>query len=107
MDFATPLQVKVSGVRTVETHWIPLGDGRRLAARLFLPADAEANPVPAILEYIPYRRRDGTRTGDDQMHLWFAAHGFAAVRVLRDRKACTISVGKWTRLRTGGSVTAI
>lgn len=81
MDFAAPRQVKVSGVRTVETHWIPLADGRRLAARLFLPADAEANPVPAILEYIPYRRRDGTRSGDDQMHLWFAAHGFAGVRV--------------------------
>lgn len=81
MDFATPQQVKVSGVTVVETHWIPLQDGRRLAARLFLPADAEKNPVPAILEYIPYRRRDGTRSGDEQMHLWFAAHGFAGVRV--------------------------
>ncbi|MBK1870271.1 CocE/NonD family hydrolase [Aestuariivirga sp. YIM B02566] len=81
MDFATPQQVKVSGVTTVETHWIPLQDGRRLAARLFLPADATKTPVPAILEYIPYRRRDGTRTGDEQMHLWFAANGFAGVRV--------------------------
>jgi putative CocE/NonD family hydrolase len=81
MDFATPQQLKVSGVTTVETHWIPLQDGRRMAARLFLPADAGKNPVPAILEYIPYRRRDGTRTGDEQMHMWFAAHGFAGVRV--------------------------
>lgn len=80
MDFATPQQVRVSGVTTIETHWIPLRDGRRLAARLFLPADADKNPVPAILEYIPYRRRDGTRTGDEQMHRWFAAHGFAGVR---------------------------
>lgn len=70
-----------STVRTVETHWIPLRDGRRLAARLFLPLDAETRPVPLILEYIPYRRRDGTRIGDDTMHLWFAANGFASARV--------------------------
>lgn len=34
----------VSGVRTIETHWIPPADGRRLAARLFLPAGAESSP---------------------------------------------------------------
>lgn len=73
--------VVVSGVKTVETHWIPLADGRKLAARLFLPQDAENNPVPLILEYIPYRRRDGTRKGDDEMHLFFAAHGYVCARV--------------------------
>lgn len=66
-------------VRTVETVWIPLSDGRRLAARLFLPADSAQ--VPVILEYIPYRRRDGTRLSDDQLHLWFASHGYAGARV--------------------------
>jgi hypothetical protein len=70
-----------SGVKTIETHWIPMADGRRLAARLFLPEDAETNPVPVILEYIPYRRRDGTRTGDDEMHLYFAGQGYACARV--------------------------
>ena len=65
--------------RTVETVWIPLSDGRRLAARLFLPADP--TPVPVILEYLPYRRRDGTRFSDDQTYLWFAAHGYAGARV--------------------------
>ena len=73
--------VVISGVRTIETHWIPMKDGRRLAARLFLPEDAESNPVPVILEYIPYRRRDGTRIGDDEMHLFFAGHGYAGARV--------------------------
>jgi uncharacterized protein len=68
-------------VVTIETHWIPLADGRRLAARLFLPRDAVARPVPVIMEYIPYRRRDLTRTADDMMHRWFAAHGYAAARV--------------------------
>jgi uncharacterized protein len=73
--------IAVSGVKTIETHWIPMVDGRRLAARLFLPDTAEAQPVPLILEYIPYRRRDFTRTGDEEMHLWFAARGFACARV--------------------------
>ena len=68
-------------VKLVELAWIPLRDGRRLAARLFLPSDAERNPVPAILEYIPYRRRDGTRGRDDETHIWFAANGYASARV--------------------------
>lgn len=67
-------------VELVELAWIPMLDGRKLAARLFLPK-RRAEPVPAILEYIPYRRRDGTRLGDDEMHIWFAAHGYAAARV--------------------------
>jgi hypothetical protein len=28
--------------------------------RIWLPDDAEQNPVPAVLEYVPYRKRDGT-----------------------------------------------
>ena len=68
-------------VDEVETAWIPLSDGRRLAARLFLPRSARRERVPVVLEYIPYRRRDGTRIGDEAMHRWFAAHGYASVRV--------------------------
>ena len=62
-------------VREIELQWIPMSDGTRLAARLILPEDAETNPVPAILEYIPYRRRDSTREGDNLTHPWFAAEG--------------------------------
>ncbi len=68
-------------IRHVETLWIPLSDGTRLAARLWLPEDAERRPVPAILEYIPYRRRDGTRDGDDLTHPYLAGHGYACVRL--------------------------
>ena len=68
-------------VDEVETAWIPMRDGRRLAARIFLPRTAGSEPVPVILEYIPYRRRDGTRLGDEAMHRWFAAQGFACARV--------------------------
>ncbi len=68
-------------VREIENCWIPLSDGCRLAARIWMPANAETSPVPAILEYIPYRKRDGTRERDEPMHRWFAGHGYAAVRV--------------------------
>lgn len=68
-------------IREVEHLWIPLADGTRLAARLWLPADAEQKPVPCVLEYLPYRKRDGTRWRDEPMHRWFAGHGLAALRV--------------------------
>jgi uncharacterized protein len=68
-------------VSVMENLFIPLSDGVKLAARLWLPADAETKPVPALLEYIPYRKRDGTRARDEPMHAWFAAHGYGALRV--------------------------
>jgi putative CocE/NonD family hydrolase len=68
-------------VDEIENAWITMSDGCRLAARLWLPADAGSVPVPAILEYIPYRKRDFMRRRDEGMHRWFAGHGYAAVRV--------------------------
>jgi uncharacterized protein len=68
-------------VRHIETLWIPMPDGTNLAARAWIPEGAEQKPVPAILEYIPYRRRDGTREGDDMTHPYLAAHGYACIRL--------------------------
>jgi len=68
-------------VRGFENVWIPMPDGCRLAARIWMPVGAETSPVPAILEYIPYRKRDHTRERDEPMHRYFAGHGYAAVRV--------------------------
>ena len=68
-------------VENVEIAWIPMKDGRKLAARLLLPKDEKKRPVPCIFEYIPYRRRDGTRVRDDETHYWFAAHGYGVARV--------------------------
>ena len=64
-----------------EHFFIKLSDGIRLAARMWAPKEASQTPVPAILEYIPYRKRDGTRGRDEPMHGWFAEHGYAAIRV--------------------------
>ena len=58
-----------------------MSDGARLAARLWLPEEAENNPVPALLEYIPYRKRDLTRNRDAINHAYLAGHGYACVRV--------------------------
>jgi putative CocE/NonD family hydrolase len=68
-------------VREIMTAWIPMPDGKRLAARIWLPADAESDPVPALLEYLPYRRRDGTSYRDSITQPYMAGHGYAAVRV--------------------------
>lgn len=68
-------------VREIENIWIPMPDGTRLAARIWLPEDAEDDPVPAILEYLPYRKRDGTVERDHRTHPYFAGHGYAGVRV--------------------------
>jgi len=68
-------------VRTIEHTTIPLKDGTQLAARIWLPEDAEQNPVPAILEYLPYRKRDGTYERDALTYPWLAGHGYAGVRV--------------------------
>ena len=68
-------------VREIENAWITLKDGCHLAARLWLPEDADQNPVPAVLEYIPYRKRDGTVVRDHLTHPYLAGHGYACVRV--------------------------
>jgi len=68
-------------LREIEHLWIPLPDGTRLAARMWLPEGAEESPVPAILEYIPYRKRDGTRGRDENLHPPIAEAGYAVLRV--------------------------
>jgi putative CocE/NonD family hydrolase len=67
------------GVQCLEHVWIPMPDGVRLSARIWLP-DTDGR-VPAILEYIPYRKRDMVRARDERNHPFFAANGFACLRV--------------------------
>jgi len=68
-------------VRRIDHTWIPLADGTRLAARIWLPQDAEEDPVPALLEYLPYRKGDAFARRDSHHHPYFAGHGYAGVRV--------------------------
>ncbi|MET9255469.1 CocE/NonD family hydrolase [Streptomyces sp. NPDC003717] len=64
---------------TREDVRIPMPDGTRLYARIWRPVTGE--PVPALLEYLPYRLSDWTAPRDSQRHPWYAGHGYASVRV--------------------------
>jgi len=69
------------GVR-MEQAWIPMTDGIRLAATLYRPDGAKAGEkFPALLEYLPYRKDDGTAAGDYPKHAYFARRGYVSVRV--------------------------
>ncbi|MEX2599752.1 MAG: CocE/NonD family hydrolase [Dehalococcoidia bacterium] len=68
-------------IQQLNDIWIPMADGAQLAGRVWLPNGAEKAPVPAILEYIPYRHSDNTALKDSMMHPYFAGHGYASVRV--------------------------
>jgi len=67
--------------REIADMRIPMPDGSYLSARVWMPVDAETNPVPAILEHLPYRKRDGTAVRDALTHPYFAGHGYACIRV--------------------------
>ncbi len=68
-------------VQCIGHQWIPMPDGARLGARLWLPDSANDEPVPAILEYIPYRKDDYSAIRDSTTIAWFAARGYACIRV--------------------------
>ena len=78
---ATSDRASSRSVDVLAHEWITLADGVRLAARVWLPAGAEEEPVSAILDSVPYRRSDGTAIGDAAWGTYFAGHGFAFVRV--------------------------
>ena len=66
----------------MEQVWIPMKDGIRLAATLYMPDGAKsAEKFPALLEYLPYRKDDGTAAGDYPKHTYFAHRGYVSVRV--------------------------
>ena len=67
--------------KRIEHQWIPMPDGVRLSARLWLPHSTQSKPAPAILEYIPYRKSDMVRIRDERNHDYFAQCGYACLRV--------------------------
>ncbi len=67
-------------VKEEEHVWIPVRDGTRLAARIWRPVSSDTEPVPGILEFIPYRKRDLTARRDSIHHPYMAGHGYACVR---------------------------
>lgn len=65
----------------VEEFLITMPDGIRLAADLFVPEDLHGQgPLPAVLEYLPYRKDDGReRTWD--LFSYVVERGYVGARV--------------------------
>ena len=76
MSVATKFPVEA---HCLDNIWIPMPDGIRLAARMWAPMDGR--PGPAIVECVPYRKRDGLKTRDEEIHAYFAGHGYACLRI--------------------------
>ena len=68
-------------VRMIETSFIPMADGVRLAVQLWLPAGADERPAPVVVEYIPYRKRDLYRAYGMYWGRTLARHGVAYARL--------------------------
>ncbi|MEK9733110.1 MAG: CocE/NonD family hydrolase [Paracoccaceae bacterium] len=75
------LSQNISEIVEIPDEGILMPDGCRLSARIWRPQNAHDIPVPAILEFLPYRKRDGTTARDALTHPYFAKRGFASVRV--------------------------
>jgi hypothetical protein len=75
------VSARLFGVEVREPVWIPVRDGTKLAARIWLPEREGFGPFPAILEYIPYRTFDRYRALDDRWGRTLAQKGIAFVRV--------------------------
>jgi predicted acyl esterase len=76
----------------IKEVWIPMPDGVRLAASLFMPADREAAAkFPVLLEYLPYRK-DESRKDRFALFSYFIARGYAVARV--DIRGSGTSEGK-------------
>jgi putative CocE/NonD family hydrolase len=79
-DNAPSSPTGTNNFREIENTWIPMPDGVKLAARIWVPENGQ-QPVPAIFNYCPYFARLFTRPGDDARFPYYASHGYACVRV--------------------------
>jgi len=78
---ASAVKENLKKIKVDDNLGIILSDGCRLSARTWMPENAYDSPVPVILEYLPYRKRDGTIARDELTHPYFAKNGYASVRV--------------------------
>jgi predicted acyl esterase len=76
----------------IKEIWIPMPDGVRLAASLFMPANRETTDTfPVLLEYLPYRK-DESRKGRFALFSYFVVRGYIVARV--DIRGTGTSEGK-------------
>lgn len=64
----------------VRQIWIPMHDGVRLSATLYIPSPKQLHErFPAIFEYLPYRKDE--LVDYPRVHQYFARHGFVSAQV--------------------------
>ena len=73
--------INLKKYKETPNFFIHLLDGRKLSARMWQPVDKSAFPAPTILEYLPYRKRDGTAIRDEGNHPAFSSQGYVCIRV--------------------------
>lgn len=70
-----------SRVKRIDYAEVPLAGGEVLGARIWLPHDAHETPVPAIVDYHPYRSCDASVIQDEAIYASLADRGFACVKL--------------------------
>ena len=68
-------------VRVIQNMFIPMADGVRLGATLYMPDSSEDGPFPAVVEYDPYRKDDNKVARNWQTHSYLARKGYVGVRL--------------------------
>jgi putative CocE/NonD family hydrolase len=95
-------------VSIVENAWIPMHDGIRLSARLWLPKGQARAPL--VLEYIPYRKRDLYRHHDNAWGQALAQYGIGYARVdargSGDSEGIIVDEYSQTELQDGAEIIA-
>ena len=85
---------------TIRKVWIPMEDGIRLAADIYLPEGAkDSDSFPVLLEYLPYRK-DDSRARNYSLYCYFLDHGYVVARV--DIRGTGNSDGRHDSLRILG-----
>ena len=94
-------------VRVVRDIRIPMRDGIRLAATLYMPE--APGPFPALLESLPYRKDDLYWPDSAPPHYYFAARGYVGVRLdLRGTGSSEgVSVDEYSEVEQDDTVEAI
>jgi uncharacterized protein len=67
------------GVRVAKSVLIPMRDGVRLASDLYMPDPDPGEPLPVVMEYIPYRK-DEVAPGS-RFYEYLVRHGYIVARI--------------------------
>jgi putative CocE/NonD family hydrolase len=92
----TPFQRFVADAQTLANArryemGVPMRDGIELAADIYLPAEADQGPVPAIVQVTPYDKSNVLLTANEGRY--YQSHGYAYVAV--DCRGRGKSEGEW------------